>query len=169
MSVPVGSNLFLPERTTRSLLIKWIVALFVPVAVFTFIWSGEAIVNNVLLGVISPGSTDYSTPSLIQAVIFIVVFYAVIMALTGYLVAADSGRRGMIGLWIDVLIFVVVPIFLIISVNDLFLGLALCAIIWPIYFFVRKRVFAVRQYVVPPPSLKVEVTGDEQRAELMRR
>ncbi len=40
-----------PARDTRALLVKWLVALLVPIAVFTFVWSGEAIINNALLGI----------------------------------------------------------------------------------------------------------------------
>ena len=40
------ANTIIPARDTRALLIKWIVGLLVPLAVFTFIWSGEAIINQ---------------------------------------------------------------------------------------------------------------------------
>jgi CDP-diglyceride synthetase len=126
------NTMLVPGRDTRTLLIKWIVALLVPIVVFTFIWSGEAIINNVLLGLINPGSTPYDTPTLIAAAVFIVIFYVAVIALAGYLVAADSGRHGMVALWIDVLIFAVVPLLLVMSLG-LIIGLALCAIVWPIY------------------------------------
>jgi len=40
------------------------------------VWSGEEIINNVLLGLFRPGSTRYDTGSLIQAALFITAFYA---------------------------------------------------------------------------------------------
>ena len=66
MSTFISDNVFQPGRETRTLLLKWLVALIVPVAVFTFVWSGEEIVNNVMLGVLSPGSTQYDISTLIQ-------------------------------------------------------------------------------------------------------
>ena len=47
----IDSGLLAPDRHLRALLIKWLVALLIPVAVFTFLWSGEALENNVLLGI----------------------------------------------------------------------------------------------------------------------
>src|SRR5229473_3850837 len=165
--VPTASML-LPTRDSRALLIKWIVGLLVPVMVFTFVWSGEAIINNVLLGLINPGSTRLQGPVLIEAAIFIVVFYATVIAFTGYLVAADSGRRRTIDLWIDIVVFTLVPLFLVINFG-LVVGLALCAIIWPAYFFVRRRVRQARHYTPPPPLKNLEVSDAEQRAILMSR
>ncbi len=46
------ANTLVPARDTRALLIKWIVGLLVPLAVFTFIWSGEAIINQSLLTIL---------------------------------------------------------------------------------------------------------------------
>lgn len=162
------ASMLLPTRDSRALLIKWIVGLLVPVMVFTFVWSGEAIINNVLLGLINPGSTRLQGPVLIEAAIFIVVFYATVIAFTGYLVAADSGRRRTIDLWIDIAVFTLVPLFLVISLG-LVVGLALCAIIWPAYFFVRRRVRQARHYTPPPPLKNLEVSDAEQRAILMSR
>ena len=76
MSASINGKLLIPARDTRLLLLKWMVALLVPVSVFTFAWSGEEIVNNALLGLVMPGSTPYDTPSLVQAALFILVFYA---------------------------------------------------------------------------------------------
>ena len=96
MSTLMTNRMLLPARDTRTLLVKWIVALLVPVAVFTFVWSGEEIVN----AVISPGTAGPNLPtdpvSLIQSAIFIALFYLAVIVLAGYLVAADSGRRGML-------------------------------------------------------------------------
>ncbi len=152
----------------RTLLIKWIVALLVPVAVFTFVWSGEAIINNVILGLITPGSTPYDTPTLIAAAIFILVFYVTMVALAGYLVAADSGSRGMLELWIDILIFALVPLVLVI-LSGLIIGLALSAVIWPLYIFVRNLLRKARHYTPPPPQANLKVLTTEQQSELMRR
>jgi hypothetical protein len=116
------ANTFVPARDTRALLIKWIVGLLVPVAVFTFVWNGEAIINNALLGLFGlVGIPDVSI--LVQIALFLVIFYATVIALAGYLVAADSGLRGMIALWIDILVFVLVPLLLVIS-QGLVIGLA---------------------------------------------
>jgi len=167
VSVSVNSNRLLPGRDTQTLLIKWIVALLVPVAVFTFVWSGEAIINNVLLGLIAPGSTPYDTPTLIAAAVFIVIFYVTVTALAGYLVAADSGRRGMLELWVDILIFVLVPLILVMGAG-LIIGLALCALVWPVYFVVRNLLRKARQYT-PPPQAGLRVLTTEQRDELVSR
>src|SRR5260221_12381745 len=92
MSTSISSRMLFPARDVRTLLIKWIVALLVPIVVFTFVWSGEEIVNNVLLGFISSAGSTYNTPTLIQAAIFIAIFYATWIALAGYLLASDSCR-----------------------------------------------------------------------------
>jgi len=148
-------------------LIKWIVALLVPVVVFT-LWSGESIIN----AVISPGTAGGSVPtdpvSLIEAAIFTIVFYIAVLTLAGYLVAADSGRRGMVGLWIDVLIFALVPLILVIFFG-LIIGIALCAVIWPAYFYGRGLVRKARHYTPPAPLESLKVMNDEQRVALMRR
>ena len=137
MSTALSSRMLLPARDTRTLLVKWIVALLVPIAVFTFVWSGEAIVNNVILGFLSPAATSYTTSALVQAALFIVIFYATVIALAGYLVAADTGRRGMIEVWIDVIIFAIVPLVLVLQQTGLIIGLALSAIVWGIFCYVR--------------------------------
>jgi len=159
--------MLLPARDTRKLLIKWIVALLVPLAVFT-LWSGESIIN----AVIAPGSVGLNVPtdpvSRIQAAIFVTVFYAAVISLAGYLVAADSGRRSMIELWTDVFIFTVVPLILVIFFG-LIIGLALCAVVWPIYFYVRGLLRKARHYVPPPPLESLEVINAEQRSVLMSR
>ena len=167
MSTSISSRMLLPARDTRTLLIKWIVALLVPLAVFT-LWSGESIIN----AVIAPGSVGLNVPtdpvSRIQAAIFVTVFYAAVISLAGYLVAADSGRRSMIELWTDVFIFTVVPLILVIFFG-LIIGLALCAVVWPIYFYVRGLLRKARHYVPPPPLESLEVINAEQRVVLMGR
>src|SRR6266516_3859553 len=166
--MPMSTAILRPPGSTRQLLFKWVVALLVPIVIFTFVWSGEAIVNNVILGLLSPGSTNYDTPSLIQAAIFILVFYATVLALVGYLVAADSGQRGTVSLWVDILVFVVLPLLLVIT-NGLILGLTFCAVIWAVFFLVRNRVFKARIAVIPPPVESMVVTDAEQKVLLMNR
>ncbi|MDQ6660661.1 MAG: branched-chain amino acid ABC transporter permease [Chloroflexota bacterium] len=158
-----------PRMLRNTLLIKWIVGLLVPLAIFTFVWNGDKIVNNVLLGFINPATSDYDIPTLIQAAIFSLFFYGTIIALVGYLVAADTGRRGMIELWIDILIFTIVPMYLVITFNNLIIGLALCAVVWPVYFFIRGRVRKARHYVPPAPLENLTVIGSEKRSALMSR
>ena len=78
------ANTLVPARDTRTLLIKWIVGLLVPMAVFTFVWSGESIINNALLGVFGLGGvSDIAT--LIQIALFLLIFYATVITLAGYL------------------------------------------------------------------------------------
>jgi len=161
------ANTFVPARNTRAILIKWIVGLLVPVAVFTFVWSGEAIINNALLGVFGLGGVS-DIAILVQIALFLVIFYATVIALAGYLVAADSGLRGMIEVWVDILVFVLVPLFLVISLG-LIIGLALCAIIWPVYFFARRRIYKAINYTPPTPLLNLKVLNNEQRVELKNR
>ena len=174
MSVPMNTSnrLFLPARDTRMLLIKWVVALIVPLAVFNFVWQGDALINNVILGFINPASAPVTNGQLVEAVIFIAIFYLTLLALAGYLVAADSGRRGVLEVWIDILIFTVVPILLIVATsNNLILGLALCGIVWPIYFILRRRIpflsFLNPKSVPQPEGLRL--IDSEQRAIMMGR
>src|SRR5579885_935422 len=117
-AVTMNTNSTGPVSTTRSLLIKWVIALLVPVLVFNFVWQGDYLINNVILGFINPADALVDTGSLIQASIFILFFYLVVLAFAGYLVAADTGRRSMLEVWVDVLIFAVLPILLIVLVND---------------------------------------------------
>lgn len=166
MATLASSRVLLPTGDTRQLLIKWIVALLVPLAVFTFIWSGEAIVNNVLLGFLAPQGASVS--ALVMAGLFILIFYATILALAGYLVAADSGRRGMIELWIDVLVFVLLPLFLIMS-TGLVIGLALTVLVMIVYFTVRNRIRKARGYKELQPSEALSVADEEQKAAFSQR
>jgi|GEM_PF-22141 len=147
-STTMSARVFAPAPATRVLLIKWIVALIVPVAVFTFIWSGEQLINAVL----APGTVSRNLPtdtgSLIQATIFIAIFYVVVMMLAGYLVAADSGRSGILKLWIDVAVFAVIPLFLVI-VFGLIIGLAVSIVVLPLYFYLRGRVLKALTFPLP--------------------
>lgn len=161
------ANTLVPAHNTRALLIKWIVGLLVPVAIFTFVWSGEEIINKALLGLLGQGGiSDFSI--LFQLAIFIVIFYATVIALAGYVMAADSGQRSIIELWIDIAIFAIVPLLLVIS-QGLIIGLALCVIIWPVYFFVRSRVRKAMHYIPPTTLQNLKVLDAEQRSNLMSR
>ncbi len=162
------ANTLVPARDTRALLIKWIVGLLVPVAVFTFVWSGEEIINKALLSLLGTGNVALGISLLIQLAIFILIFYATVITLAGYVVAADSGQRGMIELWIDIAVFVLIPLFLVIS-QGLIIGLALCAVVWPLYFLVRRRVRKALHYTPPPPLQNLRILDAEQRADLMNR
>jgi len=165
VSTAISSSELTPSPDTRRLLIKWVVALLVPVLVFT-LWSGESIIN----AVISPGTVSGNVPTdpvaLIEAAIFTAAFYIAVFLLAGYLVAADSGRRSMIEMWLDVLIFALVPLILVILFG-LIVGLALCAVVWPAYLYGRGLVRKARHYTPPPPLESLKVMDDEQRAALM--
>jgi len=167
MAVSISNSMFRPTNSTLKLLVKWVVALLVPVVVFN-VWGGESILNAVLSpGTVSLGiSIDIGT--LIQAAIFIIVFYFVVTLLAGYLVAADSGRRSILEVWIDVLIFVMVPLILVILLG-LIIGIALCAIVWPVYFYIRNAVRKAIHYTPPPPLASLKTLNDEQRIVLKNR
>ena len=121
-----------PNPDMRKVLLKWLVALLVAVAVFSYVWGGEAIANSVGLGILYPATDtfDHDVLSLLQKSIFLLLTYGGVIALAGYLVAADTGRRGMIDVWLDILFVVVVPILMISFTANLLIGLGLGAIIW---------------------------------------
>src|SRR5579883_2388038 len=159
--------MLLPTPDTRRLLIKWVVALIVPVVVFT-LWSGESIINAVISPATAAGNVPTDPVSLIEAAIFTVVFYIAVLLLAGYLVAADTGRRSIIETWADVLIFAVVPLILIILFG-LIIGLALCAIVWPLYILIKNQIRKARHYTPPAPLESLMVIDAEQRAILAGR
>ena len=161
------ANTLVPERDTRALLIKWIVGLLVPIAVFTFLWSGEAIINQSLLSILGLGGVS-EIGVLIQITLFIIVFYATVITLAGYLVAADSGQRGMIALWVDIVVYVLLPLFLVIS-QGLIIGLALSAALLLVYFFIRRRVYKALHITPPPPLQNLKVLDAEQQVGLKKR
>ncbi len=167
MSLSRSSNSLLPTPDTRRVLIKWVVALLVPVVLFT-LWGGESIVNTIISPSTSSGNVPTDTGSLVAAAIFTVAFYIIVLMLAGYLVAADSGRRGMIEVWIDVVVFAVIPLVLVIPFG-LILGLALSAVAWLIYFLVRNVVRKARHYVPPPPLESLKALDAEQRLQLIAR
>lgn len=153
------------------LLVKWVVALLVPLAVFNWVWQGDALINNVFLGFINPGSASVTNGQLVEAVVFIFIFYLTLLVLAGYLVAADSGRGGIIEVWIAILIFTVVPILLITVTDNLIIGVALCGIVWPIYFILRRRVKYLSNLTSQPlPSRNgPPLSESEQRAVMVAR
>ncbi len=170
MSVPINNRLLLPSRDTRALLIKWVIALLVPLAVFNWVWQGDSLINNVVIGFIVPANAIVDNVQQVEAVVFILIFYLTLLGLAGYLVAADSGRRGVIEVWVDVFIFTIVPILLISATGSLIIGLALCGIIWPIYFILRRLKFLSflnPSTLSPPPNLPL--IDSEQRASMIER
>jgi ABC-type branched-subunit amino acid transport system permease subunit len=167
MSTLMSSSMLLPAPDTRKLLVKWIVALLVPVVIFT-LWSGESIINAVISPATAGGNVPTDPVSLIEAAIFTVIFYIAVLLLAGYVVAADTGRRSAIETWTDILIFAVVPLILVILFG-LIIGLALCAIVWPLYFLVRNQLRKARHYTPPPPLESLTVIDAEQRAVLIGR
>ncbi len=168
MSTSINSRSLLPAAPVRPLLVKWVVALLVPIAIFTFVWSGEEIVTKVLLAPFTPVTATSNTVGLVGAAVFIIVFYAVVIALAGYLVAADTGRRRTIDVWIDVLVFVLVPLLFVIA-TGLIIGLALCAIIWTMYFYIRNRIRKAMNYTLPQPIDSLTVMDEAQKRQLMSR
>ncbi len=165
----LNTGVFQPARDTRALLVKWLVALLVPIVVFTFVWSGESIINNAILGIFGSASSNFSdTGTAIQAAVFIVLFYTTVIALAGYLVAADSGRRGYLDLWLNVLVFVLVPLLLTIVTSNLIIGLTASIIVWGVYFLIRRIVRKMTNYTPPAPveALKADTV---QPADLMSR
>jgi ABC-type branched-subunit amino acid transport system permease subunit len=167
MSTSAFTSMLLPGRNTRLILVKWIVALLVPFIVF-FVWSGESILN----AVISPGTVTLGLPndpvSLIEAGIFISLLFLVVFALIGYLIAADSGRKSTLEVWIDVALYIVVPLLLVIE-TGLIIGLALSAIVWPLYIYVRNQVRKVRHYDPPTPLANIRTIDAELRVTLIQR
>lgn len=166
MAAVVSKNTLVPERQSRPLLLKWVVGLLVPLLVFTFIW-GEPIVNQLILGFVGSGNIDYGT--LIQATIFIALFYGAIIALAGYVIAADSGRRNVFGLWADIAAFALVPMILINLANDLFIGLSLCAFVWIVYLFLRRRFQHFLQVEPAQPVETLTSLDAVEHSDLMRR
>jgi ABC-type branched-subunit amino acid transport system permease subunit len=148
VSTYLNARTLVPIRDTRIPLLKWVIALLVPLALFTFVSSGEQLIN----AIISPATADpnlpHDTGSLIQAAVFTLIFYLTTMALAGYLVATDSGRASVLKTWLDIAVFVIVPLYFVTNFG-LIIGLALCAIVWPIYLYLVNR--AKKALTFPPP------------------
>lgn len=171
MAVSVRSRSLLPDGDTRKVLFKWLVALLVSIIVFSYVWSGEAVTNNIMLGVFYPQNAyyDHDVISLLQKSLFLLAIYGGIITLAGYLVAADTGRRSVVDAWLDVLFVAVVPILMISFTANLLIGLGLGVVIWAIYQFVRNRVRKALHYVPPAPLANLEVMDNAQQALLMQR
>ena len=174
MATLISRTLLPSARDVRVLVAKWVIALLVPLLVFTFVWNGEATINQILVGFFMPNGAIgslYDTPTRIWATIFFVLFYAVLIALVGYAVAADSGRQNPIRLWISMLLFTVVPIVLISLYNDLFVGLSFSVLVWLVGFLLL-RLWQVtvrlrrrsRSAATPPPLTGAGNLDSEQQA-----
>lgn len=138
-----------------------------PLAVFTFIWSGEAIINQSLLTILGYGGvSDISV--FIQITLFILVVYATVIALAGYLVAADSGQRGTVGVWVDIAVYVLVPLLLLIS-QGLIIGLTISVVVWVIYFFIRRAVYKALNITTVAQLQNLRAFDAEQQVALKKR
>ncbi len=129
------------DRDTRPFLIKWGIALLVPALIYTFLWQGDSVINGAFLGLLYPNNPTFAVmpvDRLVQALVFSALFSLAVVALGGYLVAADSGRRKPFEVWWDVLLYAVVPIVLISQTNNLVIGIALSAVVWGIFFLGRN-------------------------------
>jgi ABC-type branched-subunit amino acid transport system permease subunit len=172
MATLISRTLLSPERDARRLVVKWVVALLIPLLIFTFVWNGEAAVNQILLGFFARNSTIgslYDIPTLVGATIFFALFYVALTAFVGYAVAADSGKQKPFLLWISMLVFTVVPIVLISVADDLFVGLSFSVLVWLPYFLI---VWLWRRSHPVPPAPPLERLGplnSEQQENLMRR
>ncbi|BCL79442.1 branched-chain amino acid ABC transporter permease [Ktedonobacteria bacterium brp13] len=171
MAVSVSSRRLLPDVDTRKVLIKWLVALLIATVVFSYVWSGDAVANSIWLGVFYPQNVnfDHDVLSLLQKSVFLILVYGGVIALAGYLVAADTGRRGAVVTWLDIVFVVVVPIIMISVTANLLIGLGLGAVIWALYIFVRNRIQKARNYVAPTPLANLEVMDDTKQAALLQR
>ncbi|WP_112426909.1 ABC transporter permease subunit [Thermogemmatispora tikiterensis] len=166
MAMLVPSQILPQTGETRRLLLKWVIAFLVPVLVFTLVWSGEAILNAALLAIFFPGSFSIAA---IAAGLFMLLFYGIITGLTGYLVAADSGRQSLLDLWISMFFFTVVPILLIYITANLFVGLAASVVVWAFYYYGRRLVRRFRPPAPLPPLPSLKVLDAEMRATLLTR
>lgn len=172
MATLISRTLLLPARNIRLLVAKWVIALLAPLLIFTFVWNGEAAINQILLGFFMPHSAVgslYDIPTLVGATIFFALFYAALTALVGYAVAADSGTQNPITLWISMLVFTVVPIVLISIADDLFVGLSFSVLAWIPYFLARWLWRKFRPAPATPPLARVGILDSVQRADLMSR
>ncbi len=171
MATFMTQTLLPSTRSTRLLVLKWVIALLFPLLVFTFAWSGEAAINQILVGFFIPksalGPTDL--PTLLGGSIFLVVFYVALTTLVGYAVAADSGKQNPFMLWISMLVFAAAPVYLISLTSDFFVGLSLSVLIWVPYFVIFSlwRRFHPAQITAAPVLLTA--LSSEQQADLVRR
>lgn len=172
MATLISRTLLPSVRDTRLLVAKWVIALLVPLLVFTFAWNGEAAINQILVGFFLHASSlgsRYDFLTLIGAGLFLLLFYMVLTALVGYAVAADSGKQSPLVLWISMLVFTVVPIVLISIAGDLFIGLSFSVLVWVPYFIGVTIWRKVRPSAAAPAQMHLETLNSEQRANLMNR
>ncbi|MEO7021228.1 MAG: hypothetical protein ABI234_13815 [Ktedonobacteraceae bacterium] len=172
MATLISSTLLPSVRNTRLLLVKWIIALLVPLLTFTFIWNGEVAVNKILIGFFLPTSalnSHYDVSTLIGASLFLVLLYAGLTALAGYAVAADSGKQNPLALWISMLVFTAVPVLFITLTGDLFVGLSFSVVAWLPYFLALWLWRKFRPAVAVSPLIRHRCLNNEQQAQLMSR
>lgn len=172
MATLISRTLLPSTRDARLLIVKWVVALLVPLLVFTFAWTGEAAINQILVGFFLPTSrlgSLYDFPTLVGATLFFLLFYTALTALVGYAVAADSGKQNPLMLWMSMVIFTVVPILLIALANDLFVGLSFSVVAWVPYFvgITLWRKFHPAASVLKP--VLTETVDNEQQTILRNR
>lgn len=159
------------DRDLRPSLVKWGVAVLVPVMVFTFIWQGDSVINGAFLGLLYPNNSTYAVvpvDRMVQSLVFMLLFYLAMLAFSGYLVAADSGRRKLVEMWADVLLFAVVPIITIALTNNLVIGIAIASVVWGVFFLVRNILRTRFKILLPIPPLAPEDVV-VSNAELRRR
>lgn len=173
MATLMSKTLLPPVRDTRLLVVKWVVALLLPLLIFTFVWSGEEAANQILLGFFMRDSaigSRYDFSTLIGASIFLVLLYVVLAALAGYATAADSGKQRPFLLWVSMLVFTVIPILLVSTTGDLFVGLSFSVLVWAFYFFL---LWLWRRFRPAAPILPMLASlgplDNEQQAALMGR
>jgi ABC-type branched-subunit amino acid transport system permease subunit len=169
VAVSVSSRGLLPNRKTGKLLLKWLPVVLVPIAVFTFMWSGEAIVNQSLLGILDPQNPDLTHNLWFNSLdfLFILLLYSTTIVLQGYLVASDSGRRSAIEVWLDTLFTMVIPIILLDLTANLLIGLGLGVLIWAVYNLVRNRVRIALHHTPPAPLENVQAMDVEQQTSMV--
>jgi ABC-type branched-subunit amino acid transport system permease subunit len=172
MATLISRTLLPTARDTRLLVMKWVIALLVPLLIFTFVWNGETMINQILIGFFIRSSTlgsRYDIPTLIGASIFFILLYAGLTALVGYAVAADSGKQNPFALWMSMLFFSVIPILLISITNDLFVGLSFSVLAWLPYFLGLSLWRRFRPTAVVPAPVRIGVLNNEQQAGLLSR
>lgn len=164
------STTLLPREARRPI-IKWVVALLIPLLVFTFVWNGAVAINQILLGFFvrtSAAGSQYDLPTLLGATLFFVLFYIALTALVGYATAADSGKQAPLFLWISMLVFTVVPLVLVSVADDLFVGLSFSVLIWLPYFLFLWLWHRSHPQVSAPLEQVVPLDGGQQAALLRR-
>jgi ABC-type branched-subunit amino acid transport system permease subunit len=172
MATLISRTLLLPARDARRLVIKWVVALLIPLLVFTFVWNGDAAINQILLGFFVRSSaigSQYDIPTLVGATLFFVLFSIALTALVGYATAADSGKQRPLFLWVSMLIFTVIPILLISVANDLFVGLSFSVLVWLPYLLITWFWRRSHPLATAAPLGHVAALDAEQQADLLRR